>query len=135
MKSLIIVAVALLIPFASSANEDRPKQFQIQAKVYLDDKLISSPKVVTLDGSQAEISQRNEGKEYLLSLKVTPQTTTTFDVDKKLSLQISLEHKSKEKFLKNSSTFETSVDREVSLAMESESSTGPLKVVLKATHI
>lgn len=57
----------LLLPLLALAA---PEQFQIQSQLFLDGKLIASPRIVVNEGQEAMIS--DSGKESSLTMKMTP---------------------------------------------------------------
>lgn len=131
MKIFFAAVLVAILPALGFSFEMPARQFQIEAKIYMDNKLISSPKIVTLDGLKAEVSVISENQSSTLKLEVTPTSLETPHSDHELDLHVVLEHKLGTKLLRSSSTVETSLDREVSLTIESESSKRSVKVVLR----
>lgn len=76
MKFLILIVAIFNSQFASAA----PQHYQIESKIFVDGKLISSPRVISNSNEPAEITQNSENPKSQLRMKVVASDLTNENV-------------------------------------------------------
>lgn len=79
--------LALCFPVFANAAHAR-STYLVSADIYENNALVSSPKIVTLDSSPAEISQSNQTKSDVLALKVIPKAVSKDKTDPRIALKV-----------------------------------------------
>lgn len=130
MNILSLTVLLILSASASFAADSEVMIHTITARIYSGDRLISAPKVSTIDGEEVVISQYTD-KGFGLTFSVKPKWNKNSQAHDFIHLNLTIERREKEKILKLASVMNVLAGEENSVYVESESSKAPLRVELK----
>jgi hypothetical protein len=69
--TLMIASLGLIILTTPLFSIAAPQEYQITAKLFVDGKLVSSPRISTLSGEQSEVTQSSDDNQNQIALGVT----------------------------------------------------------------
>lgn len=117
--------------FMTLAAFAAPTTYHIHSQVFIDGKLISSPRIVTLAGEAAEITQTGDNQTDKFSLKVTPENISNNEIKDGILMKFDIEYTYGSRSIKSSPQVITKSGSEASVSIGKIQ--GKEEVLLKVT--
>lgn len=132
----LVLGLFLLIGISAQANTERAAteapvvQYRIEAKIFVEGKLMSAPMIMALDGEEASIIQSAVETADFMSLEVFPFTIS----DSTLYVSAKFERNEKGDFYNFGYNGEIEVGKEIEFS-RLDNSNKPVRVVLKVDRM
>jgi hypothetical protein len=130
MRFLFIFTSFLLPMLTATSSQAAKPAYEIDAKVFVNGSLVSSPKIITQDGRAAEIQTVNEFPPGTIKVKALPRDTSTRDARKNVQLNMEIGYKNGSQDLKYTPEIKTKLGTEVTAIQKDKDGNEQMKIVL-----